>query len=381
MLRVTVHDSITQIDAAEWDAILAPDRTFFSHFFLKLVEETGLNDCRFHYLVFRSEAGELVAHTLAYTMSTDLLIFSQGLLRRFTDLVRRVFPGYLRPRILECGCPVGLGQPLNLRAGVRLEDLVEPLARAMEQIAVAEGIRLLVVRDFPDPARAAFGGLAAHGYHLIDNLPDTAMEVPWPSFEGYLDSMRSRYRTKLRRRLRMAEAAGLEVAVCRDFGPLAETLFLQWSQVHEGAKEYSREQICPDFYRGMAADPRGRFRVLLVSREDELVAHGVVLGDGDVLKWLWFGRGEAHAKDAAYFLVAARVIQLAIEEGFRSIEMGVTTYTAKTEIGARMVPLAMFLRLRPNLLGGFFAALHGIFNQVPECKQIPVFSEPGESDG
>lgn len=355
-------------------------RVFFSHAFLRIVEEAGINDCRFHYLTFRTPAGELVAHVPAYTIETDLLIFATGLLRRGVDRARATFPRLLKPSILECGCPVGLGSPLSLGRGVDFAGLAGQLGEALEALAADLGVRLLVMRDFREEELPVVAPLVARGYHPIQNLPVAELAVRWPSFDAYTAAMRSRYRSKLARHMRMAEAAGLRVEVWDDFAGLAERLARQWRNVYDHAKEYTRERLNPAFYRGLAGSLGGACRLVAVLRGDELVAHAPVLRDGHVLRWLFFGREEPNVRDSAYFLTIREVVRLAIETGMKEVEMGVTTYTAKGEMGARMVPHWMLLRYRGPVWGTILPRLHRLLNRVPTPRPEDVFTRAGEPD-
>src|SRR5262249_23324131 len=100
-MNVTVHESIHEIDAEEWNEIVVEGRVWQTHAALALLEDGGLEDCRARYLIFRTNDGRLAAHSAVYIMETDLLVFSQGLVKSLLDRVRRVAGNFLRTRILE----------------------------------------------------------------------------------------------------------------------------------------------------------------------------------------------------------------------------------------------------------------------------------------
>ncbi|NJN47879.1 MAG: hypothetical protein HC808_16950, partial [Candidatus Competibacteraceae bacterium] len=189
-MRVTVHNSINDIAPTQWDAILGDNRTIFSHAFLKATEESGINDCRFFYLVFWAEDGKIAAHACTYSIPTDLLIFSSRVVKYLINSVRKKFPGFLKPRFLECGSPAYLGQPCSLREGVTFSDIAEPLSHTLDSIALSEGIRFIVLRDFSRAELAKFRFVEGYGFHIIENLPDTELEIRWQSYDRYIASMR-----------------------------------------------------------------------------------------------------------------------------------------------------------------------------------------------
>jgi predicted N-acyltransferase len=376
MVEVTIHNSIRELDVAEWDEIVGEGCFFQTHSALSFLEQ-DLAGCRPRYLTFRTGEGRLAGHVAAYTMGTDLLIFSRGRLKAAVDRIRRLVPGCLTARVLECGCPLAPGNPLSLRKGVDFADVAGPLVRALDTIAAEEGIRLILMRDFREEEMSSLASLETLGFNRISNLPTTELEIRWASFDQYVAAMRSHHRVNLLRRLRIARRRGLTVRLRRDFSGLAEQLARQWRNVHDRAKEYRREQLGSEFYRGVEEALGRRCQLLEVLDGETLVAHALIAVDRATLAWLFFGRGDGEIRDGAYFLAMARIIELAIEERVERIEMGLTTYFAKLDVGARMVPLWMFLRFRGALFGGVLPSLYHFFNAVPEVRSKAVFkSQP-----
>lgn len=374
-MRVETHGSIAELDAGEWDALVPPGAIFFTHRFLTALEASGVADGPPGYVtVWRGE--RLVAHTCAFPMSTDLVLFSEGPLKALVEGVRKLWPGFLHLRILECACPVGLVPPLHLAEGVAIDEVAAPLAEGLGQLARAGGNWLTVMRDFRDHHQATFDALRPRGFHPLWNMPTCDFPVRWRTLPDYEDAMRARYRSKWRRRLRKAEAAGLRTEVWNHFADQAEHLTRQWSNVNAAAKEYSREQVPPAIYAALSEASGGGGFVVAVFDGDDQVAHAAGLRDGPVLRWMFFGREEQDVKqDAAYFAALREVLRLAMEEGFETIDMGITTYTLKTEVGAEMIPLTMLLACPVPGLARLLTALHRWANPVPEVRQVAVFKE------
>jgi hypothetical protein len=108
---------------------------------------------------------------------------------------------------------------------------------------------------------------------------------------------------------------------------------------------------------------------------EQLIAHALVAIDGPILRWLYFGKERMGSRDGAYFLAIARIIELAIEKGVDTIEMGITTYSPKTDFGARMIPLWIFFRIRGPLRSRLIRALLPFVNPVPEPRDRGVFNK------
>ncbi len=372
VFQVAIHDSIREVDASEWDEIVGEGRVFQTHAWLAVLEESGLEDCPPKYFVVRMEDGRIAAHLTSYMIETSLLMLSRGFVKTLVERIRTIAPKFLKSRILECGSPVGLGNPFGLREGIDFADLVGPLCRALDDVSTKAGIRFIVLRDFLDEEMAVFSILEQQGFTRIPNLPTTELQIRWATFDEYLAAMRSNHRYTLRKRLRLAAESNLTSRFQIEFSGKAEQLMLQMSNVNDHAKEYNRQLLVPDFYRGVSAALGRHCQVLEILQEQRLVAHALVIFDGKILRWLFFGREQGGVRDGAYFLAVARIVGLAIEEGMELVDMGLTSYRSKTEFGARMVPLWMYLRIR-GVPGRLLPNILRLLNPVGEIQRRDIF--------
>jgi hypothetical protein len=79
MIQVTKYDSIHHIDPQHWNSILHTDDTFHSWQFIRIVEDSKVENSRFLYLLFYKEQ-QLVASTVlsAFSISLDIFISNAG---------------------------------------------------------------------------------------------------------------------------------------------------------------------------------------------------------------------------------------------------------------------------------------------------------------
>lgn len=373
-LRHDLYARVADVPAQDWDALAASASVPMGRAFWALLEDARINDFDYRYLVFRDDSGP-AAIAVFYNVTTDIAIFATGALRTALQAVRRVFPGFLMMRMLECGTPVTISSPpYARREDVADEAVIAALDRVMLAVARRERHFMVIVRDFEpeqDGLRACYRRL---GYHWIDSLPNTYLPVAWDSFDGYVESMRSYFRSKLRKHRKRNEAAGLGSELQRDFAAMADTLCRQWIVVHENASEFQREVLTPEFYRRLATDLDGRAMVLLFRQHGELIGHALLLHDGDMLRWLYLGRERA-ANDGLYLYVAQQVVKTAIDLGARRIEMGLTTYDIKQDLGARMTPIHLALRAPSWWIHPFVGLGYAVLNQVPAAGQRQVFQQ------
>jgi predicted N-acyltransferase len=371
-LHVTVHESLRELDAAEWDSLVRPGSGFHGYRALRVFEEGGLVDCPLRYFCFRDEHGQLVAHATAFVIRTSLVLLPKGALRDAVGWIRKLWPGFLRPRMLEFGCPISPDSPLCTRDNVVTGDLLDVLARAADAEAARSGIHYVVIRDFERRDLQPTAGLHPD-FVLVSNLPTTVLHIRWATFEDYLSSMRSRYRTKVVRGLALAERAGLTARMRLAFSDMAIDLVREWKNVHDHADVCTREELTAEFYRHIGGALEGGCRLIEILRDGRRVAHALAVVDGRWLRWIFFGRDRAEDRDGAYFLAIASVVRLAIDERLEAVEMGLTTYLSKTDFGADMVPLWILIRFRGAIRSRWVPRFLRFFNPVPLVRRHQVF--------
>ena len=346
--------------------------------FWNVLEQSGLNDFCYHYAVLVNEAGQTLAQACFYDVTTDLAIFGPRWLRQSLAGVRRFWPGFMKLRMLECGTPITLiSPPVIILPGTDPTLIITALTLLLRKIARRQKQLLIVIRDFEPPAAPLATAFAAHGYHICDNLPNTYLDIRWPAWQTYLHSMRSYYRSKLVKYLKRNEQLGITCQLTSDFADLAETLHAQWMNVHKNAKEFQREVLTPTFYRALSRQHGIDASVLLFYRREQLVGHALLLRDHTELRWLYVGR-ESICPDGLYLFIAQKVVETAISLGVKRLEMGLTTYAIKQDLGAEIVPLSMSLRATNGFLNPFVGLGYKLLNHVSIPRPRQVF-KPGDA--
>ena len=184
--------------------------------------------------------------------------------------------------------------------------------------------------------------------------------------------MKSYYRSKLQRHLRINQINEIRHELRDNYDDLAEVLWQQWLVVHQHATEYNGETLTPGFYKDFSLKFGARSKVLLVYSNDELVGHALLLLDGDTLRWRNFGRAKAE-NDSLYIYVCHKVVETAITLGVKRLDLGVTTYAIKRDFGASIVPRKIAIRVSWNIFNKHVAWFYTLLNHVPEIQGKDIF--------
>ncbi len=372
-MKVDVYNSIAEVPRAEWEALSSCASRTQSYDFWSVVETSGLNDFRYRYAIFRDDGGKPAALATFYTVTTDIAIFAPAVLRRALGIVRRAFPTFLKVRMLECGTPITLtSPPFVVRKDVSLEAAVRCLHELLFATAKAEGHFMVVVRDFETNALDQCPRYVRLGYNVVDGLPNTYLAIRWKTRDEYLSSMKSYFRSKVNKHMRRNEAAQVRHEVVENFGDKAELLCSQWMTVYDHADEFQREKLTPEFYRQFSEKLGGNSKAIYFYVGEQLAGHALLMVDGDLLRWLYFGR-EAAQNDSLYLYVVQAVIETAIGMGVKELEMGLTTYPVKTDMGAQLMPMKFALRAPSRFINLFVGLGYSLMNRPPKIENKDVF--------
>lgn len=211
------------------------------------------------------------------------------------------------------------------------------LARAVADLAADEGcttVGFLYLRDHDSvqDVAAALGEECSAPF-----LAAAHMELMggWTDFEGYLSTLRSSRRNKIRRERRQFAEAGITTRVLHGTSVLGEaTARLQIELRRRYGAGGSMDSVLAD-YAHLRANVEDHVRVFLCEREGRPVGLSLALTDGDRLHVRLAGFDyDTLGSDFAYFnAVYYEPILWGIEHGVSRYSFGTGTYAAKLARG------------------------------------------------
>lgn len=341
---VSTLTSIADVEPALWNAIVAKNRLICRHEYLRAVETSRINDCRYFYPMVR-DGDDIVAHACVYFISTELDSFAGGSLKRVINGVRRVWNDFLILRSVECGTPVALGSTISFRKGVDRAAALTVIVRETERLAMDLGVGVVLFRDFYEEELNFYDQLRGIGYSRIHNLPGTRLEIRWKSFEEYLGAMICHYRQKLLAQRKKLQKPGVSIEVVKDFSIYAKDLHRLWKNSYQRASEYKRERLTEDYFRNIATHLGERSALILARLNGQSIGFFLLLFDDETLTPLFCGLDYAYNMDyGIYFNLLYEVVEIGIKEQVKEIDFGITTIAPKLDLGAVIVPLHMYMK-------------------------------------
>ena len=318
-LTLSLHKSIGEVAAADWDLCAGAGNPFVRHGFLACVEESGSANARTGWLpqhaVLRDGAGRVMACAPMYAKSHSYgeYVFDHGWAHALERAGGQYYP---KLQVAVPFSPVP-GPRLLVRPDGAVP--VEVLAGALEQ-ACGELGTSGVHATFC--TQAEWSALGAAGW-----LQRLGMQFHWHNagygcFDDFLAALSSRKRKTIRRERRDANAAGLEFVTLRGpeitkhdwaafYGFYTSTVDRKWGSA------YLTERFFPLLGERLGADV-----VLMMARAGgEWVAGALNLAGSDAL----YGRNWGCRGDWPFLhfeLCYYRAIDFAIEHGLARVEAG-----------------------------------------------------------
>ncbi|MBI4043010.1 MAG: GNAT family N-acetyltransferase, partial [Deltaproteobacteria bacterium] len=369
MVRIQIDSTIDALDPQKWDQIVERDHIVSRHAYLKAIERAEINDCQFRYVTLQ-EGDRILAHTCVYSMTFPLDLFNGGLSKKAVDSVRTLWPRFLSTRFVECGTPVALGHTFSFAPDGNVRTLLSFLLEGIETVACSFRHKTILVRDFIEGDLGWAGdSFPTKGYGRVPNLPNTFLEIRWHSFDEYLASLKSKYRNEAKNHIMRAQKNSIRFENRANFENLAGELTRLWHQTYERPHEYRREILTPKYFEAMDSELGSQSGVLLAWKGVQLVGFSLYLLDDDTLRWQYSGMDYEVSREASlYFNLMYQLIELAIAAGKKAIEMGITSYSPKLQVGAAMEPLQMYLRHTSPLWHPVVVSLWRSFTKLPKGR-------------
>ena len=290
MNKVSVFGSLSDLPLKEWNAIAKSHPYTYSEEFLEMMESSSTDNCYRGYGLIYDENDCIVALTHFSITRTDIAIFSSGWLRSALIWMRRLFPNFLTFRVLECALPIAAEHQPNAFRQHLLQKSFHLLGATLLDLAHKQGVFIVIIGPFEAQDHTYKPVLKDLGYQFAPCLPLATLDIVWETPSEYLAALKSYYRSKLQKHLRINQSNAIRHELRDKFDDISDVLWQQWLVVSDHAAEYNGEKLPPDFYKDFSLKFGERSKVILFYCKDELVGHALLLLDGDTLRWRNFGR-------------------------------------------------------------------------------------------
>jgi len=318
-LSLTLHSSIHEIDASDWDACAGPDNPFVSHAFLGAVEDSGSASARTGWLPrhagLHDSNGQLIACAPMYAKghSYGEYVFDHGWARAFEQAGGAYYP---KLQVASPFSPV-TGPRLLVRpgSGIGTGTLAAALSQACRNLKLSSVHATFCTEDeFTTLGQAGWLQRLGVQYHWHND--------GYASFDDYLGALAARKRKTIRRERRDANAAGLVFHTLRG-DQIERAHWRAFFRFYESTvdRKWGSAYLTEKFFPLLSDRLGDRVVLMLAEHQGKLVAGALNLAGTDTL----YGRNWGCEGDFPFLhfeLCYYRAIDYAIEHGLKTVEAG-----------------------------------------------------------
>ncbi|MET0351018.1 MAG: GNAT family N-acetyltransferase [Rhizobacter sp.] len=361
-LHFVLADRIDFVNAELWDS-LAGASVFLSRDYLRVLETHGPDNVQPRYAMACDDAGRPVA-----VMLFQRVRITGDRLRKPGS--RKLIDGPLKKldeHLLVCGNLLVWGARAFAFAPDTDPALVwHGVGEAMYRLRRADKLHgesdLAMVKDFAAGDDLAKDSLRLLGYRHVETDPDMVLTLKpaWKTFDDYLASLTSSYRSSAKRLEKDCTTAGivLRTVTAAEMRERQADLHDLYHQVHQ-AQGLRLASLATGYLPAMAeALGAGRFVCRVAERDGRWVGFITTVLDGNTAVGYYVGYDRPANADAPIYLALLQsTIADAIGFGATRLSLGRTALEPKAKMGCKPEPLACAVRHRVSALNWITTAL------------------------
>ena len=351
VLKYDCYDRIADVPIEDWNAVNKKNNTFLSLAYLQTLEDTLLENIKFRYIVFYegTTAVGIAAAQLIKFNSAELKF--QEFPCKINEAIKNTLFKNLEVKVLVCGNLFSCGEhgfvydSDKITAKQAFESLSDAL-RAIRKSENTEKPSFILLKEFWPQSFAESDYIKEHDFRefKIDVNMVVHIEDSWNTFDDYLSSMRTKFRTRAKKVFKKSENI-----VIRDFGS---------KDIEQFQKEIDRLYLSviekADFKIGKLN--ASTFKQLKQRLKDAFIFRGYFLNEklvgftssfvlGNVLDANHIGIDYRYNKEHdIYQKMLYDYVDLAIKNKTKELRLGRTAEIIKSCVGAKPVEMKLYVR-------------------------------------
>ncbi|OMP32238.1 GNAT family N-acetyltransferase [Mangrovimonas sp. DI 80] len=384
MIDFKIYSSVAELPKS-WDPLVGHD-IFLQQGYLKALEKASPSNITWYYIGF-FENEMLVGVGIFQRVQLYLEdIFRNPddhcLEQRFKNLVSKILKG----NVLVVGNLMHTGQHgLYFKQEIPGKNRVEIILKALsslEKIIKKESgktIRLLLFKDYfeDDGIHSQSEIFDQHSIYKVTAQPNMIMSVQsnWHSMEDYVGSLNKKYRRRYK------------TAIKKSHGIVRRELTLEEIELHCKELYQLYKNVCDNAKINTFILPEGhlyhlklqlgeRFKVMGYFLDETLIGFYTLILNGDILETYFLGYDSAHQyENQLYLNMLYDMAKFGIEHSFSSIVYARTAMEIKSSVGAKAIPMSMYMKHTNGLLNVLLQQIFKLMNPSTEWEERHPFQQ------
>lgn len=356
-IRWQIIEHTREVDPAVWASMHPQSGAFLCLDYLSALEEAHDEGLEVRMAIFYSGDSPIgiAAFQIAHFMTSEDA-YSNVILRKLNALARCIRGKHIH-NILISGNAFATGEHgFTFRDDVPMQTIAKGLRGAMDAIAKleqAKGRRIcaMVTKDFypgMEPVAEMMEKFKFKRFQVDHNMVMPVLPE-WQTFEDYLESLNTKFRTKAKATLKRSAAVEVRTASAEDITRYAPILQQLYENVYEKA-DFRLGKLDIRTLAGLRSRIPAQFKVKLYFIEDKLVGFMSAMRCGQVLEAHVIGIDYDVNRDfGIYQRMLYDYVDLAIELRCTRIVYGRTAAEIKSTVGAFPVNLTCSIKHRRSI--------------------------------
>jgi hypothetical protein len=281
-----------------------------------------------------------------FILDQDLTAGAGKALQAMANVVRKVWPRFLKMRTLMVGCAAGEGH-------LAADWIGEELAAVLPQLAHQFNAELVVMKEFPSRYRAGLASFERHGFTRVPSMPMTRLDIGYASFDDLVARKLSKpTRKNLRRKLRAAERASppIELQVVENVTPFIDEIYPLYLAVFERSTMHF-EKLTREFLCALGQRMPDKVRFFIWRQGGKAIAFSLCMLQGNTIYDEYIGLDYNVALDLhLYFYTLRDIIDWAIDRGLKWYVSSALNYEPKLHLRCDLLPLDLYVAHTSSLI-------------------------------
>ena len=388
-IKLRSYNSITEIDKKLWDGLA--NNIFNSWDFLLSLEKARVENSRMKYLIYSDNSTPVAIAVLSiFSISLDLL--SGKFITKICDILRIVFPGFMKVKFLFCGTPISIGKNnLRIPDESKKNQILDLLVNGMEVMARDYEIQILCFKEFNSLECESLTLLTEKKFIKASSIPYVYLHInkDWNSFDDYLKSMRFTFRRQINKSLNKlminnSALSSVELMSKNDVPKIevivpkiidAPTFYEQYIEVMKRAKN-KMEILNKDFFENVFEHLKSNCKLIQLIYNKDVLGSAIIFQKSDVMTFVLVGLNYSRNKEYdVYFNIVYRIIALAIENKCRVLEMGQTSYYFKQRCGGNCEEMFFYIKAQNKIFNYLLSVFKPLLFPTIKLNELHVFHD------
>jgi predicted N-acyltransferase len=314
------------------------------HRYYEIVADTLHPEFLYLFFTLRDEQGKIQAIQPFFILDQDILAGARPYVGRLLDVVRRRWPRFMFMKTMMVGCVAGeahLDDGNDASRATHAQLLASTIARHVRRL----GVRLIVLKEFPDSYRDVLSCFVQDGFTRLPSMPLTVLNIQYSSFDEYMQkALNSATRSKLRKKFRATVGVPIELTVSNDVTSIIDEIYPLYLQVYDRSKLHF-EKLTKEYFCRLGKMMPDRARFFVWRRAGKAVAFGECIVHGDTMfaEYLGLDYGVA-IRLHLYHYVFRDLVRWGMANGYKYFQSTGLNYDPKLHLRHRLKPVDLYVK-------------------------------------